>query len=201
MSRKRAAKVYSPLPSEFYRKDTLELVPEILGKVLVRKMHGKTLAGRIVEVEAYIGDDPASHAAHGMTERNKVMFEDGGVSYVYFTYGMHFCFNIVTDKIGFPAALLVRALAPLYGIEEMKKRRGIDNLHNLTNGPAKLCQAMGIDRELNGEKLTGNRLFLADDDYVIDRDAIGSSTRIGIRVGKDSKWRFFLKGSEFLSRR
>ncbi len=166
----------------------------------MRKVCGKALAGRIVEVEAYIGDDPASHAARGMTMRNKVMFEDGGVSYVYFTYGMHFCFNIVTEKKGFPAALLVRALEPLCGIEDMKKRRGTDNLHNLTNGPAKLCQAMGIDRELNGEKLTGGRLFIADDGYAVDVKAIGRSTRIGIRVGREAKWRFFLKGSEFLSR-
>ena len=192
---------YRPLPAEFYRRDTLHLVPDILGKVLVRKLRGKALAGRIVEVEAYIGDDPASHAARGMTMRNKVMFEDGGVSYVYFTYGMHFCFNIVTERKGFPAALLVRAMEPLCGIAEMKKRRGTDDLRNLANGPAKLCQAMGIDRELNGEKLTGGRLFIADDGYIIDVKRIGRSTRIGIRVGTDSKWRFFLKGSEFLSRR
>ena len=200
-SKKEIMTAFHPLPAEFYRRDTFHLVPEILGKVLVRKVRGKALAGRIVEVEAYIGDDPASHAARGMTERNKVMFEDGGVSYVYFTYGMHFCFNIVTEKKGFPAALLVRAVEPLCGIEEMKNRRGTDNLRNLTNGPAKLCQAMGIDRELNGEELTGGRLFIADDGYVIDVKGIGRSTRIGIRVGTDSKWRFFLKGSEFLSRR
>ncbi len=148
-----------------------------------------------------MGNDPASHAARGMTERNKVMYEEGGVSYVYFTYGMHFCFNIVTDRKGFPAALLVRALEPLEGIEEMKKRRKIESIHNLTNGPAKLCQAMGIDRALNGEALTGTRLFLADDGYRVGSDAVGRSTRIGIREAKEVEWRFFLKGSEFLSRR
>ncbi len=192
---------FTPVSPRLYSNETLGIVPDILGKILVRKIHGKTLAGRIVEVEAYIGDDPASHAAHGMTARNKVMYEEGGVSYIYFTYGMHFCFNIVTDRKGFPAALLVRALEPLFGIEEMKKRRGTDNLRNLTNGPAKLCQAMGIDRDLNGVRLTGGKLFLADDGFKVGSESIGKSTRIGIRVGTDIEWRFYLKKSEFLSRR
>lgn len=192
---------YRPLPPEFYRKDTLQLVPRILGKILVRNAGRKILSGRIVEIEAYIGDDPASHAAHGMTERNKVMYKAGGVSYVYFTYGMHFCFNIVTGREGYPAALLVRALEPLEGIEEMVKRRKTGNIHNLTNGPAKLCQAMGIDRALNGEVLTGGKLFLADDGYKVGRNVVGRSTRIGIKAGTEAEWRFFLKGSEFLSRR
>lgn len=191
---------YSPLPLEFYRRNTLALVPEILGKVLVRKIRGEELAGRIVEIEAYIGNDPASHAARGITERNKVMYEDGGVSYVYFTYGMHFCFNIVTDKKGFPAAFLVRALEPLTGIEEMKRRRKSNLLLNLTNGPAKLCQAMGIDRRMNGVRLDGKFLFLADDGFCVRRTDIGKSARIGIRVGTESEWRFFLKGNEFVSR-
>ena len=195
-----ANEIYRPLPSEFYQKDTLSLVPEILGKVLVRKVRGKILAGRIVEIEAYIGNDPASHAARGMTERNKVMFKAGGVAYVYFTYGMHFCFNIVTEREGFPAAFLVRAIEPIAGIDEMKKNRGVDRLHDLTNGPAKLCQAMCINRRLNGARLNSEKLFLADDGFVVQTKNIGSSTRIGIKVGTESAWRFFLKGNEFLSR-
>ncbi len=191
---------YSPLPLEFYQRDTLELVPKILGKILVRKIRGQVLAGRIVEIEAYVGSDPASHAARGMTERNKVMYEDGGVAYVYFTYGMHFCFNIVTGKRGFPEAFLVRALEPVCGIEEMKKGRGTDVIRNLTNGPAKLCQAMDIDRKLNGVRLNGDRLFIADDGFTVPKEEIESSTRIGIRVGTELEWRFFLKGNEFVSR-
>ncbi|MGO9481934.1 MAG: DNA-3-methyladenine glycosylase [Candidatus Kryptoniota bacterium] len=198
---------YDPLPAEFYQRDTLELVPEILGKVLVRKANRKVLAGRIVEIEAYIGNDPASHASKGMTERNKVMFEAGGVAYVYFTYGMHFCFNIVTDKKGFPAAFLVRAIEPIAGIDEMKKNRNLDPagegtaaMKNLTNGPAKLCKALGVDRKLNGENLCGEKLFLADDGFVVHKNEIGNSTRIGIRVGREVKWRYFLKGNKFVSR-
>ncbi len=190
----------SALPLDFYRKDTFKLVPSVLGKVLVRKIGRRILSGRIVEVEAYVGNDPASHAANGMTERNRIMFEDGGYSYVYFTYGMHFCFNIVTERKGFPAALLVRALEPLTGIEEMKRRRRIDAVKNLTNGPAKLCQAMGIDRAMNGVRLDGKELFLADDGYRGRSSDVIATTRIGIRAGIDSKWRFYLKGNGFVSR-
>ncbi len=192
---------YEPLPLDFYRHDTFALVPKVLGKILVRKIGSKYLAGRIVEVEAYVGSDPASHAANGMTERNRVMFEAGGMAYVYFTYGMHFCFNIVTEREGFPAALLVRALEPLSGIEEMKKRREKDAVTELTNGPAKLCQAMGIDRSCNGLKLDGKSLFIADDGFVVGHADVISSTRIGIRVGTESEWRYYLRGNGFVSRR
>lgn len=192
--------IYTPLPLASYRKDTFKLVPKILGKVLVRRIGGRTLSGRIVEIEAYVGNDPASHAANGMTERNKVMFEAGGVAYVYFTYGMHFCFNIVTDRRGFPAAFLVRALEPMTGMEEMKRRRRTEVLRNLTNGPAKLCQAMGIDRALNGVKLDAKELFLADDGFRVRNGDVIATTRIGIKSGTDSKWRFYLEGSEFVSR-
>ncbi len=202
-----AKRSYHPLPLTFFQRNTLDLVPEILGKVLVRRIHGKILAGRIVEIEAYIGDDPASHASRGMTDRNKAMFENGGLSYVYFTYGMHFCFNIVTERKGFPAAFLVRALEPLVGIDVMKKLRklvptkeGTDSIKNLTNGPGKLCQAMQIDRKLNGVKLSDNEFFLADDGFVVNKNDIDRSTRIGIKVGTEKKWRFFLKGSEFVSK-
>ena len=191
---------YHPLPLDFYRQDTFSLVSKILGKVLVRRIGKKIIAGRIVEVEAYVGDDPASHAANGMTERNRIMFEEGGVAYVYFTYGMHFCFNIVTDRTGFPAALLVRALEPLESIEEMKRRRGTDFLKNLTNGPAKLCQAMGIDRRLNGISLDSRELSIEDDGFVLGGGDIESSTRIGIRVATDRRWRFFIKNNVFVSR-
>ncbi len=190
-----------PLSLEFYRHDTFKLIPKILGKVLVRNIGGKIIAGRIVEVEAYVGNDPASHAANGMTERNKVMFEDGGIAYVYFTYGMHFCFNIVTDRKGFPAALLVRALEPLAGIEEMKRRRKTTLLRNLTNGPAKLCQALGIDRSMNGARLDGEELFIAYDGFAVHRKDIHSTTRIGIKNGSESEWRFYLDGNEFVSKR
>jgi DNA-3-methyladenine glycosylase len=136
------------------------------------------------------------------------MFEDGGLAYVYFTYGMHFCFNIVTEEKGFPAAFLVRAIEPIHGIEMMKKVRklvgakeGTDVIKNLANGPAKLCQAMKIDRKLNGVKLDGGELFLADDGFAVHAKDIGSSTRIGIKVGTDKRWRFFLEGNGFVSKK
>ncbi len=191
---------YRPLPPEFYLADTFKLVPRILGKVLVRKIGRIVMAGRIVEVEAYVGGDPASHAANGMTARNKPMYEDGGIAYVYFTYGMHFCFNIVTDRKGFPAALLVRALEPLAGIEEMKKRRKKDDPMDLTNGPAKLCQALGIDRSLSGVRLDSVDLFIADDGFKVHSKDIQASTRIGIRKGREAEWRFYLRGNGFVSR-
>ena len=191
---------YQSLPLDFYREDTFSLVPKILGKMLVRRIGKKIIAGRIVEIEAYVGNDPASHAANGLTERNKVMFEDGGISYVYFTYGMHFCFNIVTDRKGFPAALLVRALEPIAGIEEMMRRRRTDVVENLTNGPAKLCQALGIDRKLNGISLDSRELSIEDDGFVLGGGDIESSTRIGIRVATDRRWRFFIKNNVFVSR-
>lgn len=184
---------------EFYQEKTLPLRTKILGKLLVRKIDGKNLAGRIVEIEAYMGGDPASHAAHGRTKRNSVMFGSGGIAYVYFTYGMHYCFNIVTEGEGFPAAYLVRALEPVHGIDEMKLRRGLDDLRNLTNGPGKLCQAFGIDRELNGTKLDSKKLFLADDGYRVEKGMVVATTRIGIRQGTEKKWRFFLRGNEFVS--
>ncbi|HEY9164747.1 MAG TPA: DNA-3-methyladenine glycosylase [Candidatus Kryptonia bacterium] len=196
----RVAKL-KPLPLSYYRRETLSLAPDILGKILVRNIRGKILAGRIVEIEAYRSNDPASHAFRGMTERNKVMFEGGGVAYVYFTYGMHFCFNIVTEAEGSAAAFLVRALEPMAGLKEMKHRRGGGRSTNLTNGPARLCQAMRIDRSLNGVRLDGTELYICDDGFRVQSDAIESSPRIGIREGKNLKWRFFLKGNEFLSRR
>jgi DNA-3-methyladenine glycosylase len=191
---------YKPLPRTFFQRDTFKLVPEVLGKILVRKIGKTVIAGRIVEVEAYVGSDPASHAANGMTARNRPMFEDGGISYVYFTYGMHFCFNIVTEQSGFPAALLVRALEPLEGIDAMKKHRKTNDERNLTNGPAKLCQALAIDRELNGIALDGKVLYIANDGYRIRPGEIATSPRIGIRVGTGSLWRFYLGGNDFVSK-
>jgi len=191
---------YHRFPRDFYLDDTFRLVPKILGKLLVRRIGKKIVAGRIVEVEAYVGNDPASHAAKGMTSRNQVMFEAGGVAYVYFTYGMHYCFNIVTDRQGYPAALLVRALEPVAGIDLMRKRRKNRPFEELTNGPAKLCQALMIDRNQNGKLLDRPDLFLADDGFKIPRSAIISSTRIGIKSGTESEWRFYVRGNRFVSK-
>ncbi len=187
------------LDRQFYNRPTLKVAKELLRKYLVVNMNGKLLSGKIVETEAYIGyKDPASHAYRGMTPRNQVMFGDPGYAYVYLTYGMHHCLNLVTEKKGYPAAVLIRALEPTDGIEWMGKRRKCHHLTDLTSGPAKLCQALGIDRELNGADLCSDAIYVEDRGEAAGR--IASSSRIGIREGKKKNWRFFIKNNEFVSR-
>lgn len=193
----------SPLPRPFYLRPTLTVARDLLGKYLVRRIGGKFLVGKIVEVEGYLGDkDPASHAYRGKTKRNEVMFKEGGHLYVYFTYGMHFCCNVVTEEEEKGRAILLRAVEPLEGIEVMRKNRSFEanrkDYWNLTNGPAKLCEAFGIRREMNGIDLTSGDLFLMDG-QTINRSAIGTSSRIGIKDGKEKKWRFYVKGTPFVS--
>ena len=187
------------LNRKFYDRPTLQVAKELLGKYLVMQKDVNLLSGKIVEVEAYIGfKDPASHAYRGMTPRNQVMFGDPGYAYVYLTYGMHHCLNLVTEKKGYPAAVLIRALQPAEGIELMKKRRGRQGLKDLTSGPAKLCQALGIDRSLNGTDLCSDIVYVEDRGETVER--IVSSSRIGLKEGKKKNWRFFIKDNEFVSR-
>lgn len=186
---------------------TLEVARDLLGKRIVRILGRKTLVGKIVEVEAYRGSvDPASHAYRGKTKRNEVMFHEGGHLYVYFTYGMHFCANIVTRKKGIGEAVLIRAVEPVSGLEEMKKNRGTKGrnwdrktLVELTSGPARFCSAFGIARAENGTDLLGKKVFVASGPR-IPRWKIRRTTRIGIRNGKGKPWRFFLKGNSWVSR-
>ena len=192
------------LPRSFYTRSALLVAQDLLGKILVRKIGKTTLSGKIVEVEAYLGvKDPASHAYRGKTKRNEVMFREGGYLYVYFTYGMHFCANIVTGEQDEGEAVLIRALEPVTGIEVMKRNRGFaksaGTTHTLTNGPAKLCQALGIGRKENGTDLLGNKIFVVDGDS-IPKSSIGASIRIGISSGKEKKWRFYVKGNNWVSR-
>jgi DNA-3-methyladenine glycosylase len=126
------------------------------------------------------------------------MFGKPGYAYVYLTYGMHHCLNLVTEREGYPAAVLIRALQPVDGVELMKKRRGRRKLRDLTSGPAKLCQALGVDRELNGADLCSGIIFVQDRGGVVGR--IASSSRIGIKEGKDKNWRFLIDGNKFISR-
>ncbi|MGB2769109.1 MAG: DNA-3-methyladenine glycosylase [Candidatus Zixiibacteriota bacterium] len=187
------------LGRRFYDRPTLRVARELLGKYLVVQKDGHSLSGKIVETEAYVGfKDPASHAHRGMTPRNEVMFGDPGYAYVYITYGIHHCLNLVTEREGYPAAVLIRALEPVDGLELMKKRRGRRKLRDLTSGPAKLCQALGIDRKLNGANLCSDNIFVVDQGEVAGK--IGCSGRIGIKEGKKKKWRFFIKGNQCVSR-
>jgi DNA-3-methyladenine glycosylase len=173
------------LTRNFFARPTLKVAKELLGKILVIGGCG----GRINEVEAYIGQsDPACHAARGKTARNKVMFGRPGHLYVYFTYGMYHCANIVTEAKGFPAAVLIRSIEPLTGIAQMLARRGHAPL---ADGPGKLCIALGLSKNShNGADLCREGdCFVADDGF---RPAkIKKSPRIGIRQGLDKPWRFY----------
>jgi DNA-3-methyladenine glycosylase len=168
------------LDRKFYRRDTLRVARALVGKKLVRQINDLDLAGMIVETEAYCGEaDSACHAHRGKTPRNAVMFGESGHAYVYFTYGMHYMLNLVTEEEENPCAVLVRAIQPINGIEEMearRKRKGAD----LTNGPAKLCQAFSIDKSLNGWDLTlGSKLWV-EDYKKIPAKSIIATPRIGI---------------------
>jgi len=190
------------LPRSFYTRDTLTAARELLAKHLVRRVGEPELVGRIVEVEAYGGaDDPASHAYRGMTPRNQVMFGKGGFAYVYFTYGKHYCFNVTTEKEGVPGAVLIRALQSVSGIEMMQKNRGVKRLRNLTNGPGKLTQAMSITKEQNGLDLARSRELFIVKPRVKDDFEVVSARRVGIRVGVEKPWRFYIKNNKFVSRR
>ncbi len=190
------------LQRAFYSRVTLRVAKDLLGKNLVRRIDSDELIGRIVEVEAYRGaDDPASHAYRGRTGRNQVMFGKPGVAYVYFTYGNHYCLNIVTEPEGTPAAVLIRALEPVARIKMMKGNRGVTDVQNLTNGPGKLTKTLKIGADLNGyDMVNGEALFVADVEQP-NKFQIISKPRVGIRVGTDKLWRFYIDGNRYVSRK
>jgi DNA-3-methyladenine glycosylase len=172
------------LERHFFGRDSLVVAPELLGKILV----AGECAGRIVEVEAYRADDPASHAYRGRTARNAVMFGPPGFLYVYFTYGMHHCANVVTGDEGDGQAVLLRAVAPIRGIDLMSARRG--GRAALADGPAKLCQAFGIDRRHDGSDLCADgAVTIVDDGTPPPVDAV-TTPRIGITRAIDQPWRW-----------
>lgn len=178
------------LPREFYSRDTVTVAKALLGKKLVRKIGRKKITGIITETEAYRHkDDPASHAFRKKTDRNRAMFEEVGRAYVYFTYGMYFCFNVVARKPKVDAgAVLIRAIQPEKGIDIMKKNRQKDEIKNLANGPAKLAQALCINKNQYGVDLTRNsELFITEG---IERKKIISSPRIGISTATENLWNF-----------
>ena len=181
------------LPREFYSKDTITVAKNLLGKRIIRKIGRNKISGIITETEAYRhDDDPASHAFRKITDRNKIMFGDVGFAYVYFTYGMHFCFNVVAkDPKKAAGAVLIRAIEPEKGIKIMQKNRGIRNLKNLTNGPAKLAQALHITKEHYGLDLTKkSKLYITEG---IKSEKITASQRIGITKAVDNLWNFKIK--------
>ena len=193
----------APLPSEFYARDTVRVARGLLGCVLVSTAGGRRTTGRIVEVEAYVGPhDPAAHGfGNRRTERNARLFGPPGTAYVYFTYGMHWCFNAVTERDGYPAAVLVRALEPLEGLDVMRARRGLSDARSLCSGPAKLCQALGITGEHNGVMLDGQVLGIYRPADPLDRpdrpaavppDRAVATARVGITKAANWPLRFVL---------
>lgn len=188
----------------FFLKDTIEVARSLLGCYLVRKVKNNVvLQGKIVETEAYLGvEDSCCHSFRGLrTPRNQAMYLEGGHAYIYFTYGMHHCLNVVTANQGQPEAVLIRALEPLEGLQEMQKQRKTSSLSNLTTGPAKLCQAFQITKKLNGVNLLKSQKI-----YIKKRKKsvknIICDARIGLSSAKEHAYlplRFFIKDNPFVS--
>lgn len=198
--------MWRPLPRSFFDAPPEQVARLLLGKILVRRGAGGQLAGRIVETEAYLGEhDAAAHAASGRTARNAVLYGPSGQAYVYNIYGLHSCINVSCLPEGVPGCVLLRALEPLQGIPGMRRNRGLSGsagIHQLTSGPGKLCQALGITRAKdNGLDLTGaaGRLGLVEDDFQCGE--IRVTPRIGISKAADWPLRFFIAGNPCVSAR
>ena len=208
-----------PLPTSFYDRETVTAARDLLNCILVRALPEGVTAGRITETEAYTQDDPSSHSHGGKRTRNAPMFGPPGHAYLYFIYGAHSCLNAVTNAEGVGEAVLIRALEPLAGVELMHARRGLTEtetpagkeaaaerarvrrLQALCGGPGRLCQALGLDRSLNGADLTlGSALWSAPPKEPANPDSILATPRIGISQAQDYLWRFTLRGDLFTSR-
>ena len=178
--------------------DARELARFLIGKTLVHESPEGRTSGRIVETEAYVVGDAAGHAFVGQTARNRSLFLERGHAYVYFSYGMHWCFNVSAETAGVGAGALVRALEPLEGIDLMRARRGTDRVHDLARGPGRLAVAVGIDRRLDGVDLcSGGALWLGSAQRPVGR--IGRSVRIGITKEAHRLLRFYERGNVFVS--
>ena len=189
----------------FTRTDTLGVARHLLGKLLVVPTPGgRRVSGMIVETEAYLGEiDKAAHSYGGRrTTRNEITYADGGHVYVFFVYGMYYQLNLVTGLVDHPHVVLIRAVEPVDGIEIMRERRGEMKDKNLTSGPGKLCIAFGITRDLNGEDLLGDRIWV-EGHRDLKKSEIASGPRVGIDYAEefvDEPWRFWVKGNEFVSK-
>lgn len=195
------------LPKKFYTGELLKTAQNLLGKIIVKKGNRMFLTAMITEVEAYDGSiDEAAHSFKGITERTKVMFDEGGLLYVYFTYGAHFCANVVAGKAGEGKAILIRAVEPLNHFEVLARNRYGRKFNtekekiNLTNGPGKFCQAFGITKQHNGTDLTGDVIFILNNKR-IKKENIIITKRIGITRSVELPWRFFIKDNPYVSRK
>ncbi len=198
-------KIPRKLPRSFYLDDTVSIARALLGCLLWRRIDNELLTARIVETEAYLGaNDLASHARRGLrSARNESMYLEGGHAYVYFTYGMHWCMNVVTQEADLAEAVLLRGAEPVHGVESMRKRRpAAKRDHDLMNGPGKLCAALGIDRALDGVSLRSDVLFLTGRDVAVRDEDIAVSPRVGVdNAGDAAHWplRFYLRASRHVS--
>ena len=193
------------LPRSFYARPTLTVARELLGATLARRhpTTGTILRGTIVESEAYVGEgDKACHARAGRTRRTAVMYEEPGHAYVYLTYGMHYMLNVVTEPKGSPAAVLIRAVEPLQGLDEMREGRGLEPLHLLASGPGKLCQAFALDLAQNGADLLGREVWI-EPGSPVPEVAVATSARIGCETAAAPwdliPWRFYVAASRFVT--
>lgn len=187
------------IDQSFFTQNAPELARSLLGMTLVHETVDGITSGMIVETEAYSQEDAASHSFNGETLRTKAMFGPGGHAYIYFTYGMHYCFNVVSGPAGHGQGVLIRALEPLEGIEIMKQRRNKDDSKILCNGPAKLVQAMGITKNDYGSPLFEGKLRIESYRLMKSKD-IQTGPRIGISKERDKKWRFCVKNNNFVSK-
>lgn len=194
------------LPASFYQENHLSVARNLLGKIFVHRTNDGLLFGRIVEIEAYSKtDDEASHSFKGKTKRNEVMFSGGGKLYVYFTYGIHFCANVVTGGFDSGEAVLIRAIQPIFDTNKFSlnryKRKFLNEkeIINLTNGPGKICMAFDINKDFNGLDLCGDKVFILKSDSSIEEEII-TAKRIGIKKSVDLPWRFYFKDNPFVSK-
>lgn len=185
------------------RLKTIDVAKKLLGHFLVSKYNNKILIGKIVETEAYLYNDPACHSYSNRTKRNSMMYAPAGTSYVYFTYGMHYCFNVVTADVGIGEAILIRALEPIAGIEQMQLNRSKTKLIDLCSGPAKLTQALNINLKDNGINLLDkdSSILLRYNNDLINEIDIVQTQRIGISKAKDMPYRFYIKDNIFVSKK
>ncbi len=185
------------LQTPFYSRSTILVAIDLLGKILSHKTSRGILAGKIVEVEAYLGEiDPACHAFRGKTQRTKIFWRKPGIAYIFINYGIHRCLNAITEEPNIAGCVLIRALEPISGIEVMKENRGTDNLLSLTNGPGKLTQALDITLNQNGYDLTKGDLMILDNESCSD---IVVTSRIGITKAEKEPLRFYIHKNQFVS--
>jgi DNA-3-methyladenine glycosylase len=189
------------LNKEFYLRSPEIVAKELLGKILVKKTDKEILSGMIVETEAYLSkNDQASHSATGLSNRNKMMFEQGGILYVYKIYGIHHCINVVTEDNGIGSAVLIRAIEPIDGINSMKILRNTSEINNLTNGPGKVSQAFDFNLIDNGKSLESDEISIYDNERISESEII-TTKKIGITKSVDLPLRFYLKSNSFVSKK